>query len=88
MVIRFQAAMAKMAVLGQNVDTLTDCSEVIPIPSVAQSNVGTLPAGKTLQDIEGSVSVVLLSESRFSFSKSFPLPVPHNSVPYTLYRSR
>ncbi|KAJ3485331.1 hypothetical protein NLI96_g5044 [Meripilus lineatus] len=54
MVIRFQAAMAKMAVLGQNVERLTDCSEVIPIPSRAQSNVGTLPAGKTLQDIEGS----------------------------------
>lgn len=80
--------MAKLAVLGQNVDALTDCSEVIPVPSVAQSNVGTLPAGKTLQDIEVSVSVVYLSDPRFGLSKSFPLPVPHDCIPYPLCRSR
>ena len=88
MVIRFQAAMAKLAVLGQNVDALTDCSEVIPIPSVAQSNVGTLPAGKTLQDIEGSVSVVHILGPRFNFGEPLPLLVPHNPVPCNFCRSR
>lgn len=80
--------MAKMAVLGQNVERLTDCSEVIPIPSRAQSNVGTLPAGKTLQDIEGSVSVVQNFPSRFNFGEPLPLPVPHDPVPDHFCRSR
>ena len=44
--------MAKMTVLGNNVRTLTDCSEVIPVPKPAASNVAHLPAGKTLKDIE------------------------------------
>ena len=54
MVKRFEAAMAKMTVLGNNVRTLTDCSEVIPVPKPAASQVAHLPAGKTLKDIEAS----------------------------------
>ena len=54
MVQRFEQAMAKMTVLGNNVRTLTDCSEVIPVPKPAASNVAHLPAGKTLHDIEAS----------------------------------
>ncbi|KAI0743820.1 heme peroxidase [Daedaleopsis nitida] len=54
MVAKFAAAMAKMAVLGQNPKQLVDCSEVIPVPSKAASQVAHLPAGKTLDDIEGS----------------------------------
>ena len=46
--------MAKMTVLGNDVSTLTDCSEVIPVPKPAKSNVAHLPAGKTLKDIQGS----------------------------------
>ena len=46
--------MAKMTVLGNDVRTLTDCSEVIPVPKPAASNVAHLPAGKTLKDIEAA----------------------------------
>ncbi|KAI0649957.1 manganese peroxidase 1 [Trametes meyenii] len=54
MVNKFEAAMAKMAVLGQDVNTLIDCSDVIPEPKAALPNVAKLPAGKTLEDIEAS----------------------------------
>ncbi|RPD63886.1 manganese peroxidase isozyme precursor [Lentinus tigrinus ALCF2SS1-6] len=54
MVSKFTAAMAKMAVLGQDTNTLVDCSEVIPVPSKALSQVAHLPAGKSLSDVEGS----------------------------------
>ena len=54
MVRRFEAAMAKMTVLGNDVRSLTDCSEVIPVPKPAASKVAHLPAGKSLKDIEAS----------------------------------
>ena len=55
MVTKFEKAMAKLAVLGQNPRALTDCSEVIPVPKKATSNVATFPPGKTRKDIEASV---------------------------------
>ncbi|KAI0767406.1 fungal versatile peroxidase from pleurotus Eryngii [Fomes fomentarius] len=54
MVSRFTAAMAKMAVLGQDVNTLTDCSDVIPTAPTLASKSAVLPAGKSLADIEAS----------------------------------
>ena len=51
MVQRFTKAMAKMTVLGNDVRTLYDCSEVIPVPKPAASQVAHLPAGKTLKDM-------------------------------------
>ncbi|KAJ7060143.1 putative versatile peroxidase [Mycena amicta] len=47
----FRAAMAKLAVIGQNTAKMIDCSDVIPVPKPV---VGTphLPAGKTMNDIE------------------------------------
>ena len=54
MVRKFTKVMAKMAVLGQDPRRLTDCSEVIPVPKPAKSQVAHLPAGKTLKDIEAS----------------------------------
>ncbi|KAM5546023.1 hypothetical protein V8D89_000149 [Ganoderma adspersum] len=54
MVSKFTKVMAKMAVLGQDPRRLTDCSEVIPVPKPAASQVAHLPAGKTLKDIEAS----------------------------------
>ena len=54
MVQKFTAAMQTMAILGNDPSTLVDCSEVIPTPSAAKSNVGVLPAGFTLSDIEAS----------------------------------
>ncbi|KAJ6532873.1 heme peroxidase [Mycena vulgaris] len=53
MATKFRAAMAKMAILGQDRNLLTDCSEVIPTPK-SVSDSPTLPAGKTLADIQAS----------------------------------
>ncbi|TFY83704.1 hypothetical protein EWM64_g310 [Hericium alpestre] len=47
----FKAAMAKMAVLGHNVDDMVDCSEVIPSMKPV-TGTAHLPAGLTLNDIE------------------------------------
>ncbi len=55
---KFSKAMAKLAVLGQNVKHLTDCSEVIPTPA-ANRVPPFLPAGKHQSDIAGSVSIIL-----------------------------
>ncbi|KAI0772803.1 heme peroxidase [Trametes elegans] len=54
MATKFQTVMAKMALVGQDASSLTDCSEDIPQPKAALSNVATLPMGKTLDDIEAS----------------------------------
>ncbi|KAL1948500.1 hypothetical protein VTO73DRAFT_12575 [Trametes versicolor] len=54
MVTQFEAAMAKMALLGQDASTLVDCSDVIPTPQAAAASVATLPAGKTMDDVEAS----------------------------------
>ncbi|KAH9848069.1 versatile peroxidase VPS1 [Lenzites betulinus] len=51
MVERFTKAMAKMSTLGNNVHELVDCSEVIPVPSKATTNVAHFPDGKTIKDI-------------------------------------
>lgn len=55
MVSKFEKAMAKMAVLGQDRNTLTDCSEVIPMARKAKSNTAYYPPGKCAEDIEHSV---------------------------------
>ncbi|TDL17354.1 manganese peroxidase 1 precursor [Rickenella mellea] len=47
---KFTAAMAKLAVLGQNVRHLIDCSEVIPTPAT-NTVPPFLPAGKHQSDI-------------------------------------
>lgn len=56
MVQKFTTAMAKMAVLGHDVSTLTDCSDVIPQPKGGAQQVAVLPAGTSLDDIEASCS--------------------------------
>jgi len=53
MITKFENAMKKLATLGQDPKQLIDCSAVIPIP-VAKFKPPTLPAGKTLGDIEVS----------------------------------
>lgn len=63
MVKKFEKAMSKLAVLGHVPALLTDCSEVIPQPKAAASNVGVIPAGKTLKDIEASVCILRRSLS-------------------------
>ncbi|KAI0041317.1 class II peroxidase [Auriscalpium vulgare] len=47
----FKAAMAKLAVLGQDTSTMVDCSEVIPVPPPF-TGTATIPAGLSQNDIE------------------------------------
>ncbi|KAF7324709.1 Peroxidase [Mycena kentingensis (nom. inval.)] len=56
MVAEFRAAMARMAVIGVDRATLTDCSDVIPVPKPLLS-APHLPAGKTMDDIEQACRV-------------------------------
>ncbi|KAM5537513.1 hypothetical protein V8D89_008840 [Ganoderma adspersum] len=52
MVRKFEAVMVKLATVGHDPRSLTDCSEVIPVPANVQLPPPTLPAGKTLKDVE------------------------------------
>jgi hypothetical protein len=65
MAASFKTAMAKLAVVGQDTKTLTDCSEVIPPPkfNLAATLPARLPPGKTLKDIEFSVCFILLQRN-------------------------
>ncbi|KAJ7846880.1 heme peroxidase [Mycena olivaceomarginata] len=51
MTTKFRAAMAKMATLGQNRNSLTDCSDVIPVPKTLTTKL-FLPARKTHKDVQ------------------------------------
>lgn len=51
---QFGKAMEKLAVVGQKVSSLTDCSEVIPLPE-AYGDAPIYPSGKSLRDVEVSV---------------------------------
>ncbi|KAJ6482778.1 manganese peroxidase 1 precursor [Mycena sanguinolenta] len=50
----FQAAFAKMQVLGQDVSKMVDCSEVIPVPPALSASAARafLPPGTSMNDIE------------------------------------
>ncbi|GJJ13039.1 hypothetical protein Clacol_007288 [Clathrus columnatus] len=52
MSIAFQAAMAKLAIIGQDATHFVDCSEVVPIPVFSVNKPATFPATKTCADIQ------------------------------------
>ncbi|KAJ7190001.1 manganese peroxidase [Mycena pura] len=52
MAASFQAAMAKLAVLGQDRNKLIDCSDVVPATVQAHVKPATFPATKTAKDLE------------------------------------
>jgi cytochrome c peroxidase len=52
----FKKHMEKLAVLGQDVSKLVDCSDVIP-KSKPYSGKPRLPAGTSSEDIEQSVCI-------------------------------
>jgi hypothetical protein len=52
----FGAAMAKLAVLGQDVKKMVDCSEVIPVPKPFTGKA-MFPAGLGRQDVEQAVCI-------------------------------
>jgi manganese peroxidase len=61
MVTKFENVMKRLATTGHNPKDLIDCSEVIPEPKAALTQVATLPPGKTLKDIQASVCLFFLS---------------------------
>ncbi|KAH9920529.1 heme peroxidase [Epithele typhae] len=71
---KFKAVMAKLAVVGQDVGSLYDCSEVIPMPKGFVSESAVIPAGKTMADIEGSCAGT-------PFPKLATLPGPVQPIP-------
>ena len=56
MVSSFEAVMSKLATLGQTPSDLVDCSDVIPSPAAITVPSPTLPAGKSLADVQAAVS--------------------------------
>ncbi|KAH9903274.1 fungal ligninase [Cubamyces lactineus] len=47
----FQFVFHDLSILGQNIDDLVDCTEVVPIPPPPQGETH-FPAGLTIADIE------------------------------------
>ena len=94
MVTKFEKVMVKLATLGHNPRTLTDCSEVIPVPKAVRLPPPTLPAGKTLRDVEAAVRLSTRTcpqtdANHFAFISavlrpsppSEPLPAPQPPLP-------
>ena len=52
----FQFIFTAIATLGQDMDALTDCSDVIPAPKPLANTNSFLPAGKQMSDLETAVS--------------------------------
>ncbi|KAI0700943.1 hypothetical protein BC835DRAFT_1411801 [Cytidiella melzeri] len=84
MVTKLKAAMAKLFVIGCSPNTLIDCSEVTPVPSIVKSQVAVLPAGKAQAPVvggaDGSIMVAFIkigtnfrTRSRESLSPSAAL---------------
>ncbi|KAI0318275.1 manganese peroxidase 1 precursor [Amylostereum chailletii] len=51
----FADAMARLAVLGQDTNSMADCSDVIPVPPTL-NKAATFPAGLSISDIEQACS--------------------------------
>lgn len=66
----FRAAMAKLAVVGQDTSEMVDCSEVIPEPQPF-NGPAVLPPSLTHNDIEQAVSIQLLMLRGILLSLSF-----------------
>ncbi|KAI0812394.1 heme peroxidase [Irpex lacteus] len=72
MVSNFEAAMAKMAILGQTAGNLIDCSDVIPVPASAKFTA-TFPPSKSIKDVNSACSA-------FPFPSLATQPGPVTSV--------
>ncbi|KAJ6606845.1 manganese peroxidase 3 [Mycena sp. CBHHK59/15] len=69
----FRAAMAKMAIIGQDRSEMVDCSDVIPVPKPVVG-IPHLPAGQTMDDIEQACATA-------PFPTLTAQPGPATSVP-------
>ncbi|KAF4564574.1 Versatile peroxidase vpl2 [Pleurotus pulmonarius] len=54
MISRFEKVMSKLATLGQVRSRLTDCSDVIPVPQGKLTKPVTIPAGRSMADVEAA----------------------------------
>ncbi|KAJ3509862.1 hypothetical protein NLJ89_g4993 [Agrocybe chaxingu] len=70
MMAEFKAAMARMQVLGQDVSTLTDCSDVVPVPRVFNGPI-KYPPSFSEKDI-----VIACAETPFPSLSTQPGPPP------------
>ena len=52
MAASFKAAMAKLAILGNNREDLIDCSDVVPVPKPAVNKPASFPASTGPKDLE------------------------------------
>ena len=52
----FQFIFTAISTLGQNMDDMIDCSDVIPAPAPVNFGATRFPAGKTIRDVEAAVS--------------------------------
>ena len=75
MVTKFERVMVKLATLGQNPRALTDCSDVIPVPANVRLPPATLPAGKSLRDVEAAVRLSLALSPLRSVQLTYPFTV-------------
>ena len=83
MVTKFERVMSKLATLGQNPRALTDCSEVIPVPAAVKLPAPTLPAGKSLKDVEAACRATpfpVLSAAPGPATTIAPVYVPLNPL--------
>ena len=74
MMSNFKSAMAKLAVVGHNPNTLVDCSEVIPVPPAAKVQVANFPAGKSRADVQAACAAT-------PFPTLKTAPGPATSIP-------
>ncbi|KAI8994064.1 manganese-repressed peroxidase [Trametes punicea] len=73
MLEKFQQTVLKLSLLGFNQSTLTNCSDVIPVPTGTVADP-FLPAGKTMDDIEAACSST-------PFPSLSAVPGPETSIP-------
>ena len=80
LVADFQFIFTAIATLGQDMDSLIDCSDVIPAPAPQNFGDTMFPAGKSLADVEPAVSSCLSELSgladRFPSSQCAATPFP------------
>ncbi|KAF8886707.1 manganese peroxidase [Gymnopilus junonius] len=75
MAAKFGPAVFKLSLLGQNVNKLTDCSDIIPEPKTLKDQA-SFPPGTSLRDIEQSVSLCYCSIPEPPCQPGPPLDVP------------
>ena len=56
MMDKFKAAMAKLATVGQDINSLVDCTEVLGDPTPLDKKDPTFPAGTDQSDVEQACS--------------------------------